>query len=514
VPTPPPSRTSSPPPPPEAGDGEPVPPPLILTPLADASPAEPSGRRALADIVVQIGGRLVNGLLGVVVLVVLARGLSTSQFGAWTTLTTVILLGTTLSDLGFTSVAVTQAATDHDSEAQWLGALLVVRSGMALAAALGCIAVVLVLDSASAVLLAGALLSVTVLVGGLGAPAAVFQLRVRNHLSIIVMTVNSIGWTAGALLVQLRHGSLVAFAIAFTIANLLAAATQAWLALRHTRISLAGLRARVRTIVRVGLPVSVATVLTLSYGRVDQILVFADAGQRAAGLYGAAYRVLDQATVIPMSIATTLYPMLVRAHAERRDRLGSLLQPALEAILALSLGALVITIVCGGPIMALVFGHPYGATGTALAVLIGAFVVISLNYLLDSMILMLRLQKASSVIALAALVFNIAFNAALLPVWGYLAAALATLLTEALVLVLTGRRVFAAMAFRPHLRVAGRAVLAALLSLAVFEPLHLTGSPLGLLLPGCALLYAVLVIVLGGIDLPRLRSVLRGGSTA
>lgn len=463
----------------------------------------------MTDIAVQIGGRLINGLFGAVVLIILARVLSTGQFGAWSTLTTVIFLGGALTDLGFSSVAVTRAASQPEEEAAWLGSLLIVRVVLSAVAALACIAAVVVLDRTPHMLPAGILLSITVALGGFGALAAIFQLRVRNDLGIIVMTINSVAWTGAAAVVAAGHGTLVAFAVAFVAANVTAAAVQAWLAIRRTRISLDAWRERARSLIRVGLPLSVATLLVYSYARADQILVYQCVGQRAAGLYGGAYRMLDQASVIPLSLTTTLYPLLVRAFSESRSRLRVLLQRGFEVLTAVSLGGLVFTIVCGGQLLALLFGDRYRAAGPTLAVLMAAFVLISYSYLNNTMVLLLDLQRATARIAAAGLVLNVAFNLIFLPRWGYVAAAWGTVATELLVLGLITRLTSRALRFRPDVVVAARAALAAAVSVAVLEALRQAGAPLVILIVAFGGAYPALLVLCGGIDLPSTLALVR-----
>lgn len=459
-----------------------------------------TGRRALRDIIVQVVGRLANGLLGVVVLVVVARLLGAEDFGRWTTLLAIALLAIPLTELGITQVAVLRAAEDPEEEPQWLGALLAVRCLLALVAAAACVAAVLLLSDDGRMTAAGVLISGAVLLSGFGSLTAVFQLRTRNDLTVLGITVNSVVWTAAVVTLGVVGGGLVALAACFLAAAAVMTGVQTVLALRRSRISFAGWRERGREIMRVGLPLSIGTVLVLAYGRADQIMVYSLAGERDAGLYGAAYRILDQATVIPLSVTTTLYPLLLRARAAADpERVQYMLQRALEVLLAVGFGALAFAIPCGGDALVLLFGEEFRAAGPTLAILMGVFLLICMNYLNGSVVLMLGLQKRVLAFAAAGLVCNLALNATLIPRYGYVAAAWATVATELVVVVLTGRATIAAMRWRPDLDVILRGVLAATVCCLALANLKLSDVPIGVMLALTPLLYGGLLVLLKGV---------------
>ena len=78
------------------------------------------------------------------------------------------------------------------------------------------------------------------------------------------------------------------------------AALLAGLARRRAHISLKGSLARWAPLVRVGAAVGLAGLLTLAYGRIDQLMVYGLAPHRAdAGLYAGIYRILDTAGFVP-----------------------------------------------------------------------------------------------------------------------------------------------------------------------------------------------------------------------
>lgn len=480
---------------------------------APGLPVAPTGRRTLTDILAQVVGRLLNGVLGIVVVVVVARALGAEDFGRWSTLLTIIGLAGPLTELGISQVAVSRASEEGD-EGAWVGALLVVRVALAVVAATACVLAALLVGDQRQMHEAGLLLALTVLLGGLGALTAGFQLRTRNDLTVVVITTNSVVWTAGVVLVGVLGGGLVALAAVFVAAAVVSVALQSVLALRLVHVSFDAWRERARTLVRVGLPLSLGTVVALAYARLDQILVFSVVGERSAGLYGAAYRILDQAAVVPLSVITTLFPLISRAHVTDPQRVHFLLQRALEVLVAVALGALAFAIPCGGDALALLFGPEFRTAGPTLAILMGVLLVISVNFLNAPLVLTYGLQRRTLVFALIGLAFNVALNVVLIPRYGYVAAAWTTLATEVVVVVLTSRATLGALGWFPDLRVLARAALAAALTCELLALATDSGAPIGVLLAATPVLYGGLLVLLGGVRLAETLAIVRPGSRA
>jgi O-antigen/teichoic acid export membrane protein len=478
-----------------------------------ASPptAEPQvgARRATVDIAVQVIGRFGNLALGVVVTLVIVRTLGSTGFGQWSTIFAVTQIATNFGELGLPQVAVSRAARDPEKEADWLGALLSLRVLLAIPTTIASLAAVLLIAPTQQSRIAGVLIAFIVLITAPGAVGAVFQLRVRNDISIAIMTLNSVLWTAGALAVSVLSKSIEAFAAVFLAVAAISTCVSVVLALRITSVRLASSRRLWPVLMRVGLGVGAAGILVTLYVKLDQILVFEFAGSRQAGLYGAAYRILDQIQFIPSSVMTTLFPLIAAAYPRDRERVRALLQTTGEYLTMASLPALAFTIVAAQPIIRLLFGSAFDEAAPALPILMGAFVAISFGYLAGNMVVILELQSRFFRYAAIGLVVNAILNILLIPRYGFLAAAWITLLTEVVVMSLTMRTVLRRIEMRPRFNRILRALIAALTMGAVTWVAQRVGVPLYGLVIVAALSYSALLLSLHVLSPTEIRAVLR-----
>ncbi len=466
-------------------------------------------RRATTDIAVQVIGRIGNLALGVVVTLIVVRALGTSGFGQWSTIFAITQIATNVGELGVNQVAIARAASDPPREGDWLGALVSLRLLLALPTTILALIGVAVIAPTQSVRVAGALIAATILVGAPTALGAVFQLRVRNDITIAIMTLGSVLWGAGAIAVSILSKSIEAFAAVFLATAVITTSVSIVLALRMASVHLVFSRRLWRPLLRVGLGVAAAGVLVTLYVKLDQVLVFEFAGSRQAGLYGAAYRILDQIQFIPISVMTTLFPLIAAAYPQNRERVRALLQTVGEYLTMASLPALTFTLVTAHQIIRLLFGSAFDEAAPALPILMGAFVSISFGYLAGNMVVILELQNRFFRYAAIGLFINASLNILLIPRYGFLAAAWITLATEVVVMSLTMRSVLHQLAMTPRFGRLLRTLIAALVMGVLTWLAQRAGVPLYGLVAVAALSYAALLLSLRVLTLEEVRAVLR-----
>jgi O-antigen/teichoic acid export membrane protein len=284
-------------------------------------------------------------------------------------------------------------------------------------------------------------------------------------------------------------------------------------ALRASPVRFRASRSLWPALARQGLPVGIGGLLTLGYGYVDQVIVFEVAGVRDAGLYGAVYRIYERVQFLPAAIMTTLFPLFVAARDSDPARVRRLFRTSVDYMLMTSLPALAITLAGPRPITRLLFGADFVDAAPALPLLMATFVVVSLGYLTGYLIVAYDLQRRFLAIAIGALVFNVAANLALVPSYGFMAAAWLTLATEILVMSLSMWIVCGRMGIVPGGDNLGRILVASVATWAVAWGLNQAGLPTPVWLLAGGALYAVLVVALGAVRLEELRTLTRRGRT-
>jgi O-antigen/teichoic acid export membrane protein len=308
---------------------------------------------------------------------------------------------------------------------------------------------------------------------------------------------------------------MVALAIAMSATNAVGSVAQALAALRMVDRWPRPSRGRIGPLLRATLPLGISGVLIIGYARIDQVIVFRVLGSGPAGLYGSVYNVVDQAHFVPVSILTTLSPVIAAAWPGDRARLLRTFRLAAEMMAITSFGALAFASVAATPLVRLFFGAAFVKAAPALPVLGGAFVFICFDYLNGSLLVALGKQRQLLDISVLALIVNVAGNLVLVPIVGFMGAAWMTLATEVVVFVAGISLIFRTLELSlPRPGRMPRTLLAAVLMAAALDALRMAHASLAVLVAVACVSYPALLFGLRALGVDDLRVLLRRGTPA
>jgi O-antigen/teichoic acid export membrane protein len=467
-------------------------------------------QRAAHDVLIQIVARVANLALGVLVTALLARTLGDVLYGQWSTIFVVLTLIGYFLNFGMEGVVVREAASDPEHELEWLGSMLMLRLIVLVPVILLSAVAIVLLQRSEQMLIAGLILLVSMPFSGIGVLGMTFQLRVRNLVPMLVVTLRSVLWGAAVVLIYWKGGGMIALAIAMGVTNSVGSLAQMVAARRVVHRWLRPTRKHVRALLHAGIPLGIAGVLVICYARIDQVIVFSIAGSRSAGLYGAVYNVLNQAHFVPLSVMTTLAPVIAASWTVDRAKMLRTARLAAEFMAIASFGALAFACVASTQIVRLIFGSSFVAAAPALPVLGGAFVFICFGYLNGNLIVVMGLQRRLMWIGLIALILNVVGNLILVPLVGFMGAAWMTLATEVVVFGASLRLILSTLDMRrPRLGRIGRTVVAAALLGGGLAGMKLLGAELAALTVAACVCYPALLFALRAVNADDVRIVLR-----
>jgi O-antigen/teichoic acid export membrane protein len=184
-------------------------------------------------------------------------------------------------------------------------------------------------------------------------------------------------------------------------------------------------------------PFAVSGVLWILYYQVDVIMLKAMATDVDAGFYNAAYRILEMFLALPRVVFQVLFTRFAKYYATEPKRLPDQIYKGTRLLVTAVLPAVIIAICLKSIIITKLYGTEYTASISALAILLPS-VSISMFGNLSHRFLQATGQEKSlpKLLMLTALV-NVGINFLLIPEFGIVGAAIATLISE-LVLCLLG----------------------------------------------------------------------------
>ncbi len=388
----------------------------------------------------------------------------------------------TITNWGLNDLAVREAAPDLTRAPRLFSISLLLRLGIA--ALLLPVAALLVGGYAlsgrslsSAEVLALALLMAHLFPAALAAAcSASFQAYQRMEVTALVGLLTNVLKTlagAGALLVApdvpSRVVALAAVALAATIIN----AAVFFVLQRQMlfRVPLVWDWPGGRELLREGFPLLLNSLLLAVFFRFDVVILRAQAGVAALGLYDAAYKIINMTQIVPPYFVAALFPLLARYAVADRAALDRTYHRALGFLQLLAWPVAVAVTLLAPALIALIGGQAFlPGAALALAILIWYLPFSYANGVTQYVLIALRRQRAITGAFAIGAVFNLGMNLWLIPEYGYLAAAMVTVATE-LVLMLPFLHVLRREgATPPLLRLAWRPAIAALLMGATMWP--------------------------------------------
>lgn len=407
--------------------------------------------------------------LGALTAAVVARALGVSRFGTFAGGTAAFYLALALTDLGFAVVLAREMAQNPGREGRLLRATVHVQLLWSAVIATGLAGLGLVSGGTrGAVML---VLSPAVLVGGLSSSRQIFTVRYRARPLLVLDLATSLAQAAALItLAALGMGPVeLALVMVFTAAvNTLASAALARRVIDDERPR-AGDR---RRMLRLALPVGIASVLASLYFTVDMVLLGWLVSSRQLGHYAAAVRFLTAIVALPGLLVGAGIPGLARAAGDREQLsrfAGTLAHWLTVTVLPLCVGLAVFA----RPAVRLVFGSAYTDSIALLRVLMLAAVLCLASNVIGAVLISVSIMRTNVLVNVLSLAVNVTGNIILAPRYGVIASAWLTVASEAIVIAYG----LGALRHRLSYRLIGARVWRGALACALAGGLALTLGP-------------------------------------
>ena len=380
----------------------------------------------LADKVFRLGGALLLGFW-------IARYLGPDSFGLLNFVVALAALFIPIADGGTQSVIVRELVKRQSEHARIMQSVLVLRLTYAIVAT--------VLAAGSAWILRPADTQIHWLVAIVALsmiPQAwdVVDYEYQSHLrSGPIVLARATSFSVFALVktgLILFHGKLEHFA--WAIAAEAAASAIIMRCLPAARRSLTGWAhlsfAEVRYLASTCWPMAVAGLSIMLYMRIDQVMLGQMLGERDVGIFSAAVRISESWYFIPVAIISSMAPALLMAQAENEESYRGKLLKVTRGLFWLSVAAAVILAVESKAIIELLYGPGYAESAAVLAVHAWGGVFVALGVSAGPWFVNAGFLKFRMFQTLAGAVLNILMNLVLVPRFGPVGAAYATLVSQ------------------------------------------------------------------------------------
>jgi len=266
------------------------------------------------------------------------------------------------------------------------------------------------------------------------------------------------------------------------------------LARKHLKFQLDFNTKRWKKFLKESWPIGLSVIVTFIYFRADSILLKTLRGNADVGIYGAAYKVLENITFFPGMIIGLLMPMMSYYIFKDRKKFQEIVNENFKLFIILIIPLIVIVLFLAEDIIQIIAGSEFMASATVLRIVVFALAFIFFGMLFGNILVAANLQKKQLIALIICATFNVTANLLLIPHYSYLATSYVSVATEFLVVVLSAFIVYKNLHFLPKMSKFPLVLLAgAIMSLYYFLFANLPF--IFLLLSGPLLYFAILVIL-------------------
>jgi len=364
----------------------------------------------------------------------IARHLGPEDYGVYAYVMALMVVMTPLASFGLASAVTKDITLEPGKIAEILGTTAVLRlfGGALVAAIMVAIASFSTLNAENLPLMAG----VVALGGIVGFGALLEYLFVAKQVvkPFVLLSISVIGLTALAKAAIMLAGGGIEPLIAASSAEFAAAGGAGVIAywiwggrLRDWRVNLA----RARLYLRRGVPLIASGFTAAIYLKIDVIFLAEIRSAEEAGMYAVAARLSEIWFLLPPILMSAAFPRLLQLRRDAPGLYQRRLQLMFDGLAAAATGVAVVMTLAAGPVVALLFGPAFAPAAAILMVHVWSSLfsfpraLVSKWFVAEDLYTLALLNNAFGAL------LNVVLNLILIPPYGAMGAAVATLISYA-----------------------------------------------------------------------------------
>lgn len=177
-------------------------------------------------------------------------------------------------------------------------------------------------------------------------------------------------------------------------------------------------------------PLIFSSLVVMIYMRIDQIMIKEMLGEHEVGIYSAAVRLSEAVYFIPMLLTASVFPAIVNAKKQSLELYHKRLKRLYTFLVWLAIGIAIPVSILNEWVVTLLYGNAYLEAGRVLTIHIWAAVFVFLGVAFGKYLLAENLTRIAFQRSVLGALSNVILNLVLIPIYGGLGAAVATLLAQ------------------------------------------------------------------------------------
>jgi O-antigen/teichoic acid export membrane protein len=190
---------------------------------------------------------------------------------------------------------------------------------------------------------------------------------------------------------------------------------------------------------KIALPFAASTLLWVLYYQIDIVMIKMLVSADEAGLYGASYRLMEIFATLPKVFFSVAFIKVVKSYTSNPKSLSKEIYKSISLLLVFVLPLLIIAGFIQPFLLSIIYGKAFLSATTSLSILLPTISIVMLGEVSNQVLVATGREKQLMLILCSTVVFNLLSNMILIPYLGASGAAIATLLSELILSLLSLR---------------------------------------------------------------------------
>ena len=370
--------------------------------------------------------------------ILMARYLGVNNYGIFgfaTSLTGILMI---ITDMGLNNHVVRHIATNYESAPKYLGNAMPLKSIFGLGTIIITLVILIVMKSNEIVVIVTLLFTLEVIIKSfIGLIDGSFQAFEEGKYQGIGNLILHILLLIFILIAIFTDLGILGIAISYIIANLIAFAFEYYILTKNIVKPKFEIDVEFyKKITIIALPFAVTGLLYTIYYSIDIVMLTNIVGDYATGIYNAAYKLISVLTLFYSVYLAVIFPVMSKFFKNDESMLLISFEKSVKYLMLITIPLAMATMIYSTDLIQFIYGYDYDAASSVLSILIWTVCLLFINGAANTVLNASYREVTLTKIYAIAAIFNIILNFFMIPQFSYNGAAITTVLSDILILIM------------------------------------------------------------------------------
>jgi len=375
--------------------------------------------------------KILRILIAFIVTVLVVRYLGPEQFGLLSYAISFYGLFSAIAVLGLEGISIRELVKHPESRDTILGSVFLLRLLGGLVTIIFIALILFISSERTDISILILIISASAIFQSFSVIDYYFRAEVKAKYSVYVMMASVLFTSTLKILLIILEASLIYFAIVFS-AEFFTAAAGFLLVYKYNKLKIIKWKFRsemAMNLLKDSWPLILSGLVIAIYTKIDQVMIKNMLDSKELGYYAVAVRLSEAWYFIPVTLTNAIYPAIVNAKNVSNKFYFNRMQKLYDILAWMAISIAIPVSIFSKELITIIFGAEFQSAAPVLTIYIWAGVAVFLGVASSQYLITENFTRLSFFRTLMGMVFNIILNLVLIPKYGILGAAYATLIS-------------------------------------------------------------------------------------